>query len=259
VSGVGTVTLDLHGPTATLTLYRPAKLNAISLDMLAALERALAELRTSRANVVVVRGAGDRVFSVGADITQFTGFGATEMWRTWVAEGHRIFAQLADLRQVTVAVLDGLALGGGLEVALACDLRIASDTARVALPELGLGTVPGWGGTERLTRLVGEARAKEMVFTRRQVSADTALTWGLVNSVHPAEELDAAVDTLVSELTASAPIAQQAAKQIIHAAVQGASASILEALASGFVAGTDDFTEGVAAFAEKRAPRFRGA
>jgi enoyl-CoA hydratase/carnithine racemase len=128
--------------------------------------------------------------------------------------------------------------------------------ARFGLPEVGLGTIPGWGGTARLTTLVGASRAKELILARRQVDADTALAWGLVNAV--SADLDGEVDRLAADLLGSAPIAQQVAKQLVDAANTGAPAAVLEALASGFTAYTDDFTEGVTAFLTKKEPQFRG-
>ncbi|MEV0830063.1 enoyl-CoA hydratase/isomerase family protein [Nonomuraea rubra] len=155
-----------------------------------------------------------------------------------------------------LAVVDGLAVGGGLELALACDLRIAHSRAAFGLPETGLGTIPGWGGTERLTRLVGASRAKELILTRRQIDAVTALHWGLVNST--TGNLAAEVDRWVADLLGSAPIAQQVAKQLVDAAAGGAPSATLEAIASGFTAHTEDFAEGVNAFLAKRTPHFHG-
>lgn len=243
---------------ATILIDRPAKLNALSLEMIAQLDDTLAQLRRSDARVVVIRSSGSRAFSVGADIGQFSTFSPVDMWRRWIAEGHRVLNQLAELRQPTVAVVDGIAVGGGLEIALCCDFRFAADHASFGLPELGIGTVPGWGGTDRLTRLVGASRASEMILARRRVDAGKALSWGMVNEVHPINELDTAVAGFVDELLGSPATAQQAVKQLIRAAAVGADAALLEALASGFTAGSHDFTEGLSAFLEKRPPQFRG-
>lgn len=256
-SGQITLAID-ERRVATICIDRPAKLNALSLEMVAQLEQALAELRGSDARVVVIRSAGDRAFSVGADIRQFSTFSPADMWRRWIAEGHRVLNQLADLRQPTVAAVDGIAVGGGLEVALSCDFRIAADRASFGLPELGIGTIPGWGGTDRLTRLIGASRASEMILARRRVDAAKALSWGLVNEVHPVDQFEAALADFVDELLASPAIAQQAAKQLIQAAAVGASPAVLEALASGFTASSHDFIEGLNAFLEKRPPRFSG-
>lgn len=258
--GAVTTTEGHDGLVATILIDRSAKLNALTLEMLAALEAQLDAVAVSAARVVVLRTGGDKVFCVGADIRAFSQLSATDMWRRWIAVGHRVFDRLAGLPQPTIAVVDGLAVGGGLELALACDLRIAAGRARFGLPELGLGTIPGWGGTGRLTALVGAARAKELVLARRQIDAPTALGWGLVNGVAPDEPggLDSEVDRLVVDLLGSAPIAQQVAKQLIDAAAVGAPPAILEAIASGFTSFTEDFAEGKRSFLTKTSPHFIG-
>ncbi|MBC3192152.1 enoyl-CoA hydratase/isomerase family protein [Pseudonocardia sp. C8] len=256
-AATGQVTLHLSddGLVATLTVDRAAKLNALTLPMLDELEHRLDDVEASAARVVLVRTGGSKVFCVGADIAAFSRLSAPDMWRRWIAEGHRVFNRLAGLRQPTVAVVDGLAVGGGLELALSCDLRLASRSARFGLPENGLGTIPGWGGTERLTRLVGPSRAKQLILTRRQIDATTAEQWGLVNDV-AVDELDAEVDRYVTDILGSAPIAQQASKQLVDAAAAGAPSAVVEALASGFTSYTDDFAEGVRAFLAKDTPQF---
>ncbi|QUH04190.1 enoyl-CoA hydratase/isomerase family protein [Saccharopolyspora erythraea] len=259
ISTNGSVTLSYShdGLVATLTIDRPAKLNALTLEMLDELERRLGELAVSSARVVLVRTAGTKVFCVGADISAFSQLSAADMWRRWISDGHRVFDRLARLRQPTIAVVDGLAVGGGLELALACDFRLAGRHARFGLPEVGLGTIPGWGGTERLTQLVGASRAKQLILTRRQIDATVAEKWGLVNDV-AADELDTEVERYVNDLLGSAPIAQQVAKQLVDAAAAGAPSAIVETIASGFTSYTDDFAEGVQAFMNKSAPDFRG-
>jgi enoyl-CoA hydratase len=252
----GIVRLVLDGETATIVLDRAAKLNALTPAMLDQLETVLAQVSASETRVLVVRGAPGKAFCVGADINRFAGLSATQMWREWTARGHRVFDSLARLPQPTVAVLHGHAFGGGLELALACDFRVLAADAQLGLPEVGLGTVPGWGGTERLTELVGRARAKEVILARRVLDADTASAWGLATSVAPAKTLEAAVDDLLGRLLEGAPIAVQLAKQLIDASADGAPSRILEALAGGLAATTADLTEGVAAFRERRRATF---
>jgi enoyl-CoA hydratase len=247
-----------NAQVATLLIDRADKLNALTLELLADLERCLIELATHPARVVVLRTGGTKAFCVGADITSFAQLSAPDMWRSWIAVGHRIFNQLAALPQPTVAVVDGIAVGGGLELALSCDLRVAGPDARFGLPENGIGTVPGWGGTDRLTRAVGIPRSKEMILTRRRIDAETALNWGLVNRVAAPEDLEAEVDKLVDELLGSAPIAQQVSKQLIDAGTGNHPTAILEALASGFTSYTDDFREGINSFAARVSPTFLG-
>lgn len=253
----GTVSLTVDSRNvATLLVDRPGKLNALSLEMVEAMQECLAEVRRVNPQVVVLRSAGDRAFCVGADIKQFSSFDPVSMWSRWIAQGHRVFRELAELAQPTIAVVDGPAFGGGLELALCCDFLIASNAASFALPETGIGTIPGWGGTEALTRAVGRVRANELILARRTIDAETAAAWGLLNEHHPGEELDGAVDALVTELLGGAPLAQKTAKQLIRASTDGASAAVLEALASGFTAASPEFTEGLSAFVEKREPRF---
>ena len=253
--GTVTVTESPDGRVATLLIDRPGKLNALTLDMLSALEARLDALAVSPARVVLLRTAGKQVFCVGADINAFSRLEAPDMWRRWISQGHRVFDQLARLPQPTIAVVDGLAVGGGLELAMSCDFRVADDKARFGLPEVGLGTIPGWGGTVQLTALVGASRAKELILARRQIDAATAHSWGLVNNI-ARRNLEEDVNQLVDQLLEAAPIAQQVAKQIVDAAAVGATSAVLEALASGFTSYTDDFAIGIAAFLDKSTPRF---
>jgi enoyl-CoA hydratase/carnithine racemase len=178
------------------------------------------------------------------------------MWRRWIAEGHRVFARLAALPMPTIAAIDGMAFGGGLELALCCDLRIAARGARFALPEVKIGIVPGWGGAARLAALVGAARAKAMALTGAPIDADTALAWGLANAVVDGDALVARASALAHEIAAGPRTAVQVTKQLVDAAASGAPPAILDALAAGFIAGTGDLAEGVAAFRGKRPPRF---
>jgi enoyl-CoA hydratase len=152
--------LLVDGPIATITLDRPEKLNAVTPEMLEGLEAALASIEADDAvRVFVLTGAGDRAFCAGADINAWASLAPIDMWRRWVRSGHRVMDRLEGLRQPTIAALNGMAYGGGLELALACDLRIAADTVKVAAPEVGIGTIPGWGMTTRLAVVAGPARA----------------------------------------------------------------------------------------------------
>ncbi|MDO0929587.1 enoyl-CoA hydratase/isomerase family protein [Streptomyces sp. TG1A-8] len=256
--GAVTVSHSHDGLVTTVLIDRPAKLNALTLQMLADLEEHLDTVAASKARVVLVRTSGSKAFCVGADIAAFSQLSPADMWRRWISIGHRVFNRLARLPQPTIAVVDGLAAGGGLELALACDLRIADTKARFSLPEVGLGTIPGWGGTERLTALVGASRAKELILTRRQIDAATAGTWGLVNTVADDQKLNDQIDQYVTDLLGSAPIAQQVAKQLVDATAQGAPSAILESIASGFTAHTEDFSTGVSSFLGKTTPQFHG-
>jgi enoyl-CoA hydratase/carnithine racemase len=253
------VLVETDGHLCTITLNRPAKLNALNPDMLEALERAVRDIdRDNALRVVVLTGAGDRAFCVGADITSWSTLEPIQMWREWVRAGHRVFDTLARMRQPVIAALNGFTLGGGLELAMAADLRIAAEGIELGAPEVKIGTVPGWAGTSRLPELVGVARAKQLILTGARIDARTAEHWGLVNEVVARERLTARVREVVAEIAANAPIAVQLAKQLIDAGRGAKVSATLEAIAGGLAATTDDGQEGVASFREKREPRFTG-
>ena len=201
-----TLLVSLDGPVATITLNRPEKLNALTLPMLAALEEALLTIDADpEIRVAVIKGSGSKAFSAGADVVAWSSLAPLDMWRTWTRTGHRVMERLESLRQPTIAALNGIAYGGGLELALACDLRLAADHVKLAAPEVGIATVPGWGMTTRLTTVVGRARAKQMILTGLPIDADRAASWGLVSEVVPAADLDAATDDLAGRIAAQAP------------------------------------------------------
>jgi enoyl-CoA hydratase/carnithine racemase len=250
----GRVVLVSEDGIATLTLDRPAKLNAIGPEMLAELDQLIAKIDVDpSARVVIVTGSGDRSFSVGADVNAWSALEPLDMWRSWIREGHRVLQRLEHLRQPTIAAINGFAFGGGLELALAADIRIAADTATFALPEAKIGTLPGWAGTTRLPEVIGVARSKQMIFSGSGVDAATAEHWGLVNEVVSPGTLMARCRALASEIAANAPISVQLAK----AAING-DRSAPEAFAGSLAAATEDGREGIAAFREKRPPRFSG-
>jgi enoyl-CoA hydratase/carnithine racemase len=250
------IALSIDNTIATITLNRAEKLNALTPAMLAQLERITAELeQNGEVRVVLLTGSG-RAFCVGADIYAWSALEPLQMWRQWIRDGHRVFDRLARLPQPIIAVLNGYTFGGGLELALAADLRLAAEGIQLALPEVTLGTIPGWAGTQRLPRLIGPARAKQMIFTGARIDAVTAERWGLVNEVLPADALAVRARELAETIARNAPVAVQATKQVIDGDL--ASAVILESLASGMTAFTDDLQEGLAAFRERRPPNFTG-
>jgi enoyl-CoA hydratase/carnithine racemase len=250
----GRVTLAIESGIATLTLDRPAKLNALGPAMLADLEAHFAGVdRDPEIRVAILTGAGERAFCVGADVNAWSSLPPLDMWRVWVRDGHRIFQRLASLRQPTIAAINGYAFGGGLELALAADIRLAADTAVFAMPETKIATLPGWAATRRLPAAIGAARAKQMIFSGARVDAATAERWGLVNEVVPGDALMSRARELAREIAANAPIAVQLAK----AAIDGDPAAV-EAFAGALAAATGDAAEGMAAFREKRPPRFSG-
>ena len=252
------ILLTTDGQIATITLNRPEKLNAIDLTMLARLDEIAGELeRRDDLRVVLLTGAGERAFSVGADINAWSALQPLDMWRHWVREGHRVFARLAHMRQPLIASLNGSAFGGGLELALAADIRLAAAEAEFALPEVKIATLPGWGGTQRLPALIGPARAKQLIFSGARIDATTAERWGLINEVIPRAELLARARSLAEQIAGNAPVSVQIAKQVIDGA-GGSAGVVLEALAGALAATTEDAREGQASFRERRPPRFTG-
>jgi enoyl-CoA hydratase len=235
-------------------------MNALDLATLTALRDRLSELAGSvDTRVVVLTGAGDRAFIAGADIKYMSGLGVDEA-RAWGALGHEAARLLETMKQPTIAAINGFALGGGCELALACDLRYASSKAKLGQPEINLGIIPGWGGTQRLARASTLGFAKELILTGRTVDADEALRRGLVNAVvEPEELLPRAMETAF-RLAAKSPLALEAAKQAINRALGGDHEDNLarEADRFGVLFATEDAKEGLSAFAEKREPKFVG-
>lgn len=243
------------GAIATIRLNRPQKLHALDDEMLAGLADAADAIDASNEVRVVLLGAtGERAFSVGADILAWSALEPLDMWRSWIRHGHRLFDRIAGLRQPVIALLNGYTLGGGLELALAADIRLAADTAQLGLPEVGIAAIPGWGGAVRLPALIGPGRAKQMIFSGKPISAAIAEQWGLVNEALPPEQLDARATALAEQIAANAPIAVQLAKGVID----GDSAATLEGIAGALTAHSHDAAEGLAAFRDKRPPRFSG-
>jgi enoyl-CoA hydratase len=249
------VKFAIQGAIARITLDRPEKLNALDPEMLAALEDAVSQAEQSReVRVIILEAAGEKAFCVGADILAWAALSPLDMWSEWVRRGHRVFDRLERAKQPVICAIQGFAYGGGLELALACDIRIITDLARFAMPEVKLGTVPGWGGTDRLPKLIGSARAKQMIFTGEPIAAEVAERWGLANEVVSAASLGDRVTGLAEKIAGNAPVAVQTAKQLIA----NCSSATLESLAAAVNAFSDDAKEGLAAFREKRAPKFEG-
>jgi enoyl-CoA hydratase len=242
---------------ATIYINRPAKHNALTPEMLAQLEEILITLDADReVRVVLLTAAGNRSFCAGADIKRFKALPPLDMWAQWTRQGHRVFDCLAGLRQPTIAAVSGNAYGGGFELAMACDLRILADDATLGLTEVGIGTLPGWGGTGRLRDLVGAGRAKELIFTGEPLSAERALSWGVANQLAPKAEVITAAHALAVKIAEQAPIAVQMAKQAIDA---GDAYAAVEQVSSAATAFTEDAVEGFASFVEKRDPHYRGS
>ena len=253
----GRIVFARDGAIARITLDRPNKLNALTPAMLAALRETVNRIeRDDGIRAVVLSATGDRAFCVGADIDAWADADPLGMWRHWVRDGHAVFDHLARMRQPLIAAIEGLALGGGLELAATADLRIAGADAAFGLPEADLGTVPGWSGTQRLVRDIGPAPVKLMALAGERLDALAAERAGVVHRVVPAgTALDAALE-MATRIAARGPVAVQLTKQLINAAGGEDTAATLEALASGVAAGTQDIREGVASFREKRPPAF---
>ena len=244
---------DFSSPIATIQLNRAAKLNSLTPEMLDQLEAAINQVEQDRTiRVVLLTAAGEKAFCVGADINAWGALEPIDMWRQWIVHGHRVFNRVAACRLPVIAVLNGYTLGGGLELALAADIRLAADSARFALPEVKIATVPGWGGTERLPKTIGVARAKQMIFTGAQIGARTAEKWGLVNEICELDALLPRAVEMAHEIANNAPISVQMAKQL----VDGDAMVALEAVAGALAAFTADGREGVSSFQEKRSPNY---
>jgi enoyl-CoA hydratase len=249
------------GGVAVIRIDRQEALNALDLATLAELRDRLRELGDdAETRVVVLTGAGEKAFAAGADIKYMSGLGVGEA-KEWGALGHETGRLLETMPKATIAAINGFALGGGCELALACDLRYAARTAKLGQPEINLGIIPGWGGTQRLARATTLGYAKELIFTGRVVDAEEAERHGVVNAVfEPEELLDKTMD-VANLLASKSPVALAAAKAACNRALQGGHAENLAAEADSFgdLFATEDAKEGMTAFVEKREPNFVGS
>lgn len=252
------VDLDEATGIATLTINRPKALNALNSDVLDELAATVPSL-VGKARAILVTGAGTKAFVAGADIAEMKDHGREEA-ETFSRRGQHAFQALADFPGPVVAAIAGFALGGGLELALACDVLVASEKAKLGLPETTLGVVPGFGGTQRLPRRVGPGRAKQLLFTGAMVDATEAQRIGLVDIVCAPDDLMATARGLLAAASKNGPLAVEACKRLVDDGLDLplADAISLEASAFGDIFGTADQVEGMAAFLEKRRPAFRG-
>lgn len=241
------------GDIAYLVVDRPSALNALNAQVLSDLSDALDEIDLNVIRCVIVRGAGEKSFVAGADIAQMKDLNAAQ-GEAFGKQGNDVMLKLEKLPIPTIAAVGGYALGGGCELAMACDIRICSDTAVFGQPEVGLGITPGFGGTQRLVRLVGAGMAKQMIYTARNIKAEEAYRIGLVNAVYPLEELYAAAEKLAKQIASNAPVAVRASKKAINEGLQVDidSAVVIEEGSFGSCFGTADQREGMGAFMEKR-------
>jgi enoyl-CoA hydratase len=254
------VEIDVSGGIATVTMSRPEALNAFNSEQLQTMIDALHQVRDDPAvRSVILTGAGERAFAAGADIKEMASK-TSEEGLAFARLGHAMAGAAETMPKPTIAAVNGFALGGGSEIALACDIRIASENAVFAQPEVSLGIPPGWGATQRLTRLVGPGLAAEIILTGRRVKADEALRIGLVNAVYPLDQLMAEARKLAESIAKQSPRALAASKALMQIAFNGQIASGLDTEARLFAEafGSADQREGMTAFIEKRAPGFTG-
>ena len=254
------VDIARDGGTAIVTVNRPEAMNALDVEHAETLRDTLAELAADEsARVVVLTGAGEKAFIAGADIKYMQGLGVLEA-RRWGELGHACGNLLETMPKPTIAAINGYALGGGCELALACDLRLASSNARIGQPEIDLGILPGWGGSVRLARTTTLGFANALILTGRPVDAAEALQHGLVNAVYEPGELREQTLDLCRGLEAKSPVALAYAKEAVNLALQGPHRTNLESEARLFAMlfASEDQKEGMAAFVEKRPPEFTG-
>ncbi len=242
-----------------LTLARPEKLNAFDQLMLDQLDEALSMLeRDKDTRAVILTAEGGKAFCAGADIVAWGKLEPLDMWRDWITSGNRLFDRVAQLRQPVIAAIDGIAYGGGLELTLTADVRIATSKSRFALPETSIGTVPGWAGVRRLVKLIGLARAKSMVLTADPINAKQALQAGLIASMVETDDLESESLKLAQTIAYRGPIATQLAKAMLDQAANEEPGHALQGFASAVTAYSEDGREGTASFKEKRPPAFKG-
>ncbi|WP_303702628.1 short-chain-enoyl-CoA hydratase [Megasphaera massiliensis] len=245
---------------ATITINRPKALNALNLDTVTELKDAIEKIAVDKAvKVVVITGAGEKSFVAGADIKEMATKTPAE-GREWGQFGQNVFTEIENMPQPVIAAINGFCLGGGCELSCACDIRYAAENAKFGQPEVGLGITPGFGGTQRLPRVVGRGQAKELIYTGGMIGAEEAKAIGLVNKVVPQEELMPTVLKLAGKIAKNAPVAVQLSKAAIN---RGINCDVVtgiayEAEVFGLCFSTNDQKEGMAAFVEKRKPTFEG-
>lgn len=254
------VRVEWDGDIAVVTIDRPEKLNALNADVVSELGQVFRDLREDDAvRGVILTGAGEKAFVAGADIGELAKMDSVSGVKV-SRDGQEVFRMMERFPKPVLAAVGGYALGGGCELALACHMRLASDNARFGLPEVGLGIIPGYGGTIRLARLIGLGRAIELTLTGEQVKAERAREMGLVSGVVPREDLMDEAKKLMGTITAKGPLAVRMALESIYRALDTPTQEALDYESSlfGLLASTQDMKEGMAAFLEKRKPEFEG-
>jgi enoyl-CoA hydratase len=252
--------LERYGSVAIITVNRPPVMNALNVATLIELRAVFEKLATSHdVRAIILTGVGEKSFVAGADIEEIRDLDMIS-GKEFAARGLALYSFIEKMRVPVIAAVNGYALGGGCELAMACHLRLAAETAKFGQPEINLGIIPGYGGTQRLPRLVGRARALDLLLTGRMITAPEALAWGLVNQVVPLAELLPAARKLAADLAAKPRLATAAILEAVDTGLQlglDQGLNVEEQLFS-FICGTEDKTEGTRAFLEKRKPEFKG-
>lgn len=251
---------EIRKQIAFLTINRPQQLNALNKATIEALHNALkAADEDPQVGVIILTGSGEKAFVAGADIKEFADFNITQGGLLAQTGQETLFDYIEQLSTPVIAAVNGFALGGGLELAMAAHIRIASSNAKMGLPETSLGVIPGYGGTQRLAQLVGRGKANELIFTAGMLKAEEALQWGLVNAVVAQEELLASCEAMADKILNNSPLAIAAAIRCVNAGFESDTNGYhTEIEEFGKCFGTKDFKEGTTAFLEKRKPNFRG-
>lgn len=254
------ILIEQKGHIQIITINRPSQLNALNRETINELHQALDIANNDNSTgVVILTGSGEKSFVAGADIKEFAHFTIPEGGQLALNGQKLLFSFIENMTTPVIAAVNGFALGGGLELAMACHFRLASSNARMGLPEVSLGVIPGYGGTQRLSQLVGRGKANEMVFTAGMITAAEALNWGLVNYVVEPNELSAKAEEIAAKILVNSPTAIASAIRSINANYEdGVNGYETEIEEFGKCFGTPDFIEGTTAFLEKRKPNFRG-
>ncbi|MFG6685433.1 enoyl-CoA hydratase/isomerase family protein [Mariniflexile sp. HNIBRBA6329] len=254
------ILVEENNGITTITINRPNKLNALNKETIEELHEAFNdEEEDDDTKVVILTGSGEKAFVAGADISEFADFNVNEGTKLAAKGQEMLFDFVENLSKPVIAAVNGFALGGGLELAMACHFRVASDNAKMGLPEVSLGVIPGYGGTQRLPQLIGKGRAMEMIMTASMIDANQALNYGLVNHVVPQEELLPLCEKIANKISNNSLVAISSAIRAINAYFEdGVNGYDVEIEEFGSCFGTDDFTEGTTAFLQKRKANFPG-